>query len=209
MAYRTSATVSGLVPIATVFGMLISNLLTGWLASRTGQYRIFPLLGTSMGAAGLLVMALLPAGLQLWVPMMVMAVVGMGTGAFMSLIVAVVQGAAPASQTGTITATINLVRQVGSTVATAVIGGVIGFGVADLLPAGLDASTLTPQLVHATAPAVQASVAQIYSSVFTPIFIALAAVYAVGIVAAILLPNGRLSEEPVPAPHAPSESFSA
>lgn len=209
MAYQTTATVSGLVPIATVFGMLGSNLLSGWLASRTGQYRIFPIVGTMMGAAGLLVMAMLPAGLPLWVPMMVMAVVGMGTGAFMSLIVAVVQGAAPASQTGTITATINLVRQVGSTVATAVIGGVIGFGVAALLPAGLDASTLTPQLVHAAAPAIRASVAQIYSSVFTPIFIALAATYAVGIVAAVLLPHGRLSDEPVPAPTTTSESLSA
>ena len=109
MAYQTSATVSGLVPIATVFGMLISNLLTGWLASRTGQYRIFPILGTMLGAAGLFVMAGLPVGLPLWVPMLVMAVVGLGTGAFMSLIIALVQGAVPASQTGTITATINLV----------------------------------------------------------------------------------------------------
>jgi MFS family permease len=209
MAYQTTATVSGLVPIATVFGMLTSNLLTGWLASRTGRYRIFPILGTSLGAAGLFVMAVLPAGLPLWVPMIVMAVVGMGTGAFMSLIVTVVQGAAPASQTGTITATINLVRQVGSTVATAIIGGVIGFGVAALLPAGLDASTLTPQLVKGAAPAVQASVAQIYASVFTPIFIALAATYAVGIVAAVLLPHGRLSDEPVPAPQTTSESLSA
>jgi hypothetical protein len=141
--------------------------------------------------------------------MIVMGVVGMGTGAFMSLIVAVVQGAVPASQTGTITATINLVRQVGSTVATAIIGGVIGFGVAALLPAGLDASTLTPQLVHGAAPAVQASVAHIYASVFTPIFIALAATYALGIVAAVLLPHGRLSDEPVPAAHSTSESLSA
>ena len=49
MAYQTTATVSGFVPIATVFGMLFSNLLTGWLASRTGRYRIFPILGTSLG----------------------------------------------------------------------------------------------------------------------------------------------------------------
>jgi MFS family permease len=189
--------------------MLISNLLTGWLASRTGRYRIFPILGTSLGAAGLFVMAALPVGLPLWVPMIVMGVVGMGTGAFMSLIVAVVQGAVPASQTGTITATINLVRQVGSTVATAVIGGVIGFGVAALLPSGLDSSTLTPQLVHASGPAVQAGVAQIYGTVFTPIFIALAVTYAVGIVAAVLLPHGRLTDEPAPAPHTTSESLSA
>ncbi|MFC9351838.1 MFS transporter [Arthrobacter sp. NPDC057013] len=209
MAYQTTATVSGLVPIATVFGMLIGNLLTGWLASRTGRYRIFPIIGTSLGAAGLFVMALLPAGLPLWVPMIVMGTVGMGTGAFMSLIVAVVQGAAPASQTGTITATINLVRQVGSTVATAVIGGAIGFGVAAMLPAGLDASTLTPHLVHGVAPEVQTQVAQIYSSVFTPVFIALAAAYAVGIIAAVLLPHGRLSDEPVPAPLTTSETLSA
>jgi hypothetical protein len=101
------------------------------------------------------------------------------------------------------------VRQVGSTVATAIIGGVIGFGVAALLPAGLDASTLTPQLVQGAEPAVQATVAQIYGAVFTPIFIALAAAYAVGIVAALLLPHGRLSDEPVPAPQTTSETLSA
>ncbi|MFI2566289.1 MDR family MFS transporter [Paenarthrobacter sp. NPDC018779] len=196
MAYQVSATVSGLVPIATVLGMLVSNLLTGWLASRTGQYRIFPIIGTCMASAGLFVMAGLPVGVPLWVPMAIMAVVGMGTGSFMSLIVAVVQSAAPANQTGSITATINLVRQIGSTVATAIIGGTIGFGVAALLPAGLDAATLTPQSVHQAAPAIQESVAAIYASVFSPIFGALAVTYALGIIAAVLLPQGRLSDEP-------------
>ena len=52
MAYRTSATVSGLVPIATVFGMLVSNLASGWLVSRTGHYRVYPILGTSLGRGG-------------------------------------------------------------------------------------------------------------------------------------------------------------
>lgn len=198
MAYRTSATVSGLVPIATVFGMLVSNLLTGYLASRTGRYRVYPIVGTTLGAAGLLVMAVLPVGLPLWVPMVVMAVVGLGTGAFMSLIVAVVQSAAPARDVGAVTATVNIVRQVGSTVTTAVIGGVIGFGVAALLPSAMDAAALTPALVHAAAPAVQAEVAGIYRDVFAPVFVALGGAYALGIVAAILLPHGRLADDPVP-----------
>ena len=199
MAYRTTATVSGLVPIATVFGMLVSNLATGWLVSRTGHYRAYPIAGTALGAAGLLTMALLPVGTPLWVPMAVMAVVGIGTGAFMSLVVAVVQGAVPRSETGTITATVNLVRQFGSTVATAVIGGVIGVGVAAALPAGLDASTLTPQLVQQTTPTVQAEVAQLYGGLFVPVFLALAVTYALGIVAAVLLPAGQLSDELEPA----------
>ena len=202
MAYRTTATVSGLVPIATVFGMLVSNLATGWLVSRTGHYRVYCIAGTALSAAGLAVMAVLPVGLPLWVPMIVMAVVGIGTGAFMSLVIAVVQSAAPHRDIGSMTATVNLVRQIGSTVATAVIGGIIGFGVAGLLPATLDAATLTPQFVQQAAESVQAQVAEIYGGVFSPVFAALAVTYAAGIVAAVLLPARRLSDdsEPVPAP---------
>ncbi|MBN9605314.1 MAG: MFS transporter [Actinomycetales bacterium] len=201
MAYRTTATVSGLVPIATVFGMLVSNLLTGWLASRTGRYRVFPIAGTALAAAGLLVMSQLPVGLPLAVPMVVMGLVGVGTGAFQTLVVAVVQSAAPARETGSVTATINLVRQVGATVGTAIIGGMIGIGVAALLPGGLDASTLTPALVHASDPELQTRVAAIYREVFAPVYGSLAGVYALGVVVAVLLPAGRLSDE---APHDPS-----
>lgn len=209
MAYRTSATVSGLVPIATVFGMLVSNLATGWLVSRTGRYRVYCIAGTALSAAGLFVMSVLPAGLPLWVPMVVMAVVGVGTGAFMSLVIAVVQSAAPPRDTGSMTATVNLVRQVGATVATAIIGGVIGFGVAALLPSSLDAASLTPQFVHDASAAVQSQVAGIYSSVFAPVFAALAVTYAVGFVVAVLLPAGRLSDEPEPAPAPSSELLPA
>lgn len=195
MAYGTSATVSGLVPIATVFGMLVSNLASGWLVSRTGHYRAYPIAGTSLGAIGLLCMSLLPLTTPLWVCMVVMGVVGLGTGSFMSLLLAIAQSAAPSSQLGVVTAATNLVRQVGSTVATAVVGGVIGFGVAALLPAGMDAASLTPQLVHGSSPSVQAEIAVIYHDVFAPVFFALACVYAVGIVAAVLLPHNPLSDD--------------
>jgi len=135
-----------------------------------------------------------------------MTLVGLGTGAFMNLIFTVVQSAAPREALGSVTATTNLVRQVGSTLGTAVIGGVVGFGVAALLPASLDPATLTPQLVHATPDAVQGAVSAIYHDVYAPVFAVLAAVYALGIIAAVLLPAGRLSDEkptdPAPAPTA-------
>ncbi|WP_285136518.1 MDR family MFS transporter [Microbacterium sp. lyk4-40-TSB-66] len=206
MAYRTTATVSGLVPIATVLGMLVSNLLTGWLVSRSGRYRLYPVVGTALGAAGLATMASLPAGLPLWVPAVVMATVGIGTGSFMNLIFAVVQSAASRSDLGAVTATTNLVRQVGSALGTAVIGGVVGFGVAAALPAGVDADTLTPAAVRAASEALQDEVAVIYHDVFAPVFFGLAVVYACGVVIALLLPGGRLSDEapaPVPTPVAP------
>ncbi|MFE1665134.1 MFS transporter [Microbacterium sp. P02] len=209
MAYRTSATVSGLVPIATVFGMLVSTLVTGSLASRTGRYRVFPIFGTATAAVGLLVMALLPAGMPLWVPMLAMGLVGIGTGSFMNIIVAIAQSAATRADTGSVTATVSLVRQVGSTTATAIVGGLIGAGVAAGLPSTLDAATLTPQIVHGASAAVQAQVAALYSGIMAPIFVGLAIVYAIGIVAAILLPNGRLSDERATATAAVSEAATA
>jgi EmrB/QacA subfamily drug resistance transporter len=196
MAYRITATMSGLVPIATVFGMLVSSLLTGWLASRSGHYRIFPIIGTSIAALGFAAMAVLPVGLPLWVPMLLMGVVGIGTGAFMSLIIAVVQSAVPPAEIGTVTATTNLVRQVGATVGGAVIGGVIGSGVTLRLSSILDSSTLTPEIARASSSAVQQSIAAAYSDVLSPVFAALAATYALGIVAAVMLPVGRLSNDP-------------
>ncbi|MFD5214289.1 MFS transporter [Microbacterium sp. NPDC058345] len=195
MAYRTSATVSGVVPIATVLGMLIGNLVTGFLVSRSGRYRLYPILGTILGALGMLGMALLPLGLPLWAPAAVMSVVGVGTGAFMNLIFAVVQSAAPRESLGAVTATTNLVRQIGSTLGTAIIGGIVGFGVAALLPSALDAATLTPQAVHTATEALQDAVAEIYHDVYAPVFAALAAVYALGVVVAAFLPAGRLSDE--------------
>jgi EmrB/QacA subfamily drug resistance transporter len=206
MAYRTSATVSGLVPIATVFGMLVSNLATGWLVSRTGHYRLYPLVGTALGAAGLGAMALLPPGAPLWAPTAAMAVVGLGTGAFMSLIVAVVQSAVPRSETGAITASVNLVRQVGATVGTALVGGIIGATVVALLPSGLDPTTLTPAIVRAQSPEVQQEVARVYQGVFVPVFVALAATYLVGVFASILLPNNRLSDHAEPLRDAATET---
>lgn len=195
MAYGTSATVSGLVPIATVFGMLVSTLLTGYLSSKSGRYRVFPIFGTAAAATGLLVMAVLPVGLPLWVPMAAMGLVGIGTGSFMNIIVAVAQNAAPRTDTGSVTATLSLVRQVGSTTATAIVGGLIGAGVAAGLPSVLSASTLTPDAVKGASEAVQLQVAELYAGVLSPIFIGLAIVYALGVVAALLLPDGRLADE--------------
>ncbi|HYP72688.1 MAG TPA: MFS transporter, partial [Microbacterium sp.] len=168
------------------------------------------IVGTSLGAAGLLTMGLLPAGLPLWVPAAVMFVVGLGTGCFMSLIFAIAQSAAPRSELGAITAATNLVRQIGATVATAVIGSLIGFGVAAALPRGLDASSLTPDVVHGLSRAMQDDVAGIYHDVFAPVFLGIAAVNVVGIIAAVLLPAGTLSdrlesaETPEPAASSPA-----
>lgn len=209
LAARTSVTVSGLVPIATVFGMLVSNLATGWLVARSGRYRAYPLIGTALGAVGLVAMALLPVGVPLWAPALAMAVVGIGTGAFMNLIVAVAQGSVGRETVGSVTAVVNLTRQVGATTGTAVIGGVIAAGVAAGLGGSFDPSALTPQLVHASPAAVQEEIAAVYHAVFAPVFAALACVYAAGVIAALFLPATRLGDDAPAEPAADDAAVAA
>lgn len=192
MVYRVSATVSGFVPIATVFGMLVAGLATGALVARTGRYRRFAIAGPALSAAGLAAMSLLPVGAPLWIPTALMALVGVGTGAFMNLVVAVAQSAVPLEVVGAATAGVNLVRQIGATVAMAVIGGIIGSGVAARLGG---AAALTPQEVHAAAEPVQAAVADAYAGVVHPVFGALAVVYAAGFVVALIFPPGRIEND--------------
>ena len=170
MAYGTSATVSGSSRSRPCSGCWSATSSTGFARE---SHRPLPGLPDrrhrAAAAAGLLTMALLPVGLPLWVPMLVMAVVGIGTGAFMNLIVAVVQSAAPRSDTGSDhgdrqpRAPDRLDRSpppssAGSSASASRPGSRRGW-----MP-----STLTPQAVHAASPAVQAQVAELYASVFAP-----------------------------------------
>ncbi|WP_257879638.1 hypothetical protein [Kocuria flava] len=202
MVYRTTATVSGLVPIATVFGMLVASLTTGFATSGTGRYRGFMVAGPACGALGLAGMSALPISAPLWAPMALMALVGIGTGAFMNLTVAVVQAAVARTEVGAATATVNLVRQVGAAVGTTVVGALLGAGIAGRAPSAVDPSRLTPELVRSSSPAVQAEVAEAYAAVLAPVFLGLALVYLLGFIAALLLPPGRLAEEE----HGPSDA---
>ena len=63
--------------------------------------------------------------------------------------------------------------------------------------------------MHEASAAVQSQVAGIYSGIFAPVFAALAVTYAAGVVAAVLLPAGRLSDESEPAPAPSSEPLTA
>jgi MFS family permease len=194
MMYRTSATVAGLVPLASVLGMLVTSLLTGFAVSRTGRYRPFPIFGTAAGAAGLIAMATTTSDAPLWVPAALMAVVGLGTGAFMQLVVVIVQGATDPSAVGSVTSTVHLVRQIGSTVATALVGGVFAARLVAGLPPEVDAASLTPAVLQSLPDPTQAEVAMAYNEAMAPIFLALGLVYVLGFVASLLLPHRELSD---------------
>ena len=51
MVHGVSATVSGLVLVPGAAAMFAGSLVSGWLVSRTGRYRIYPVVGSLLAAA--------------------------------------------------------------------------------------------------------------------------------------------------------------
>jgi EmrB/QacA subfamily drug resistance transporter len=115
-----SPTKAGLLILPMVAGIMGASLVAGQLTSRTGRYRIFPIIGSALLVIGLLLMHTIGAYTPLWQTDLYMVVFGAGLGLNMQTIVLAMQNAVPVADMGVSTASVTFFRQVGGTLGTAV-----------------------------------------------------------------------------------------
>ena len=116
----SSATVAGLQMIPLVLGIMVGAMSSGITISKTGRYRVFPLLGTVLMTVALLSLSfVVGAETSIWalVPFMVMLGVGLGFN-FQPAVLAV-QNAVPPREMGVATSSVTFFRQMGATIGTA------------------------------------------------------------------------------------------
>ena len=111
-----SPTVSGLLLAPMTAGIVTASIGSGILIAKTGRYKIFPITGTVVIAIGLYLLSRLgvhTSHLQLSLDVVVL---GLGVGMIMQVMVLVVQNTAAPRDLGAATSTVNLSRQIGSSV---------------------------------------------------------------------------------------------
>lgn len=199
MVYSTSASVAGMILLPMVLGMMVSTNLTGWIVSRTGRFKIFPLAGSALAAAVAICLRFLQPGTPLPVVGILLALLGLAVGSFMQITVVAAQNAMPHSVVGSVTASLGYLRELGVTVGTAVFGGLfatmLARGSAEN-KLGLPPSMITdPDAVQQLPPALQSGVATIYTDAFLPIFGLLACIFAVGVLLSVFMPEQRLADQ--------------
>lgn len=201
MVYGLSATESGLLLIPMVAGMLLTSIPSGVIISRTGSYRIWPILGTVLVGGASALLSTLQVDTPLWQVVGYLCLVGAGLGMMMQTLVLAVQNAFPSSQVGTATSANNFFREIGATLGIAVIGAVFTQRLSGLLSdrlgsSGIDGSrqSLTPETVRSLPASSQAAVIDSYHSALVPIFGYLVPLFAVGLVLALILPAKELAE---------------
>ena len=116
-----SPTKAGLLTLPLMLGLMTASVLSGTLTSRTGRYKIFPVVGSALMAVGLLLFHFrVGADTALWETSIYMAVFGFGLGNCMQTLTLAVQNAVPAKDMGVATASSTFFRQIGGTLGVAV-----------------------------------------------------------------------------------------
>ena len=146
IANGASASNAGLLLVPLMFGILGSSILAGQIISRTGRYRIFPILGMATRPWACTCCRRFGVGSARFESGAYMAILGIGIGMVMQILVLAVQNEAPIEDLGVATSTVGFFRAVGGSVGVAAFGALFTSRITALLGAKADLH-ITPEVV--------------------------------------------------------------
>nr|WP_277349560.1 MDR family MFS transporter [Streptomyces sp. S3(2020)] len=204
-----SATVSGVRTLPMVIGLLIASVASGNVVSKTGQYRIFPIVGSLVMGVGLYLMSLMGPGTGAWLESLYMFVLGTGIGLCMQVLTIAVQNTVEYTDLGTATSGVTFFRTLGSSFGTAVFGTIYanslkpnleeGVARAAQTGSGLDPAVIakaatSPEGVHDLPSAVASPIIEAYADTIQTVFLWTVPVAALGFVVALFLKQVQLRD---------------
>lgn len=193
-----SPTESGLRMVPLMAGTLVTSILSGQLVSRTGKYKLFPIVGTTIVSLSLLLISRMTAETSLLAASLYMLLLGLGLGFVMQVLIIAVQNAVDYRELGVATSNAILFRFIGGSLGTALLGAVLATqlhaNVERLMPgtAGLD--LISPQSLAGFSPSVRAAYTEAFVGSLSTVFIVAAAIAFFGLLVALLLPERPLRE---------------
>lgn len=213
MVEGASATESGLLMLPLMGGIVLASIVSGQLITRTGRYRIYPVLGGAVSVVGMWLLSRMETDTPRLHHSVWQAVLGVGIGLVMPVLILAVQNSVRPTDLGTATSAHNYFRQIGGSVGAAVFGTLFASrlddALADSLPrtggASLPAAeSITPQAVHALPPALRDAYIQAYADAMPRIFLYLVPVLVLGLVLAFFLKEQPLVSHHTPTTEAPT-----
>jgi EmrB/QacA subfamily drug resistance transporter len=191
-----SPSVSGLMLMPLMFGMLITSVISGRLISRFGRYKLFPILGTGIMTLGLGLLAMLSIESHEWQPALDALWVGLGMGMVMQVLVLAVQNSVPYEQLGVATSGTMLFRALGGALGVALCGAIFANQLhAQLAGPGMEfLETAIPAAVKGLPPMLREEYITAVMAALRPVFVTAVAISAFGFVLAFLLHEIPLRE---------------
>jgi EmrB/QacA subfamily drug resistance transporter len=196
-------TQSGLEMLPMMGGMLVTSIASGQLISRTGRYKVFPILGTAVMSGGLFMLSRLTVSSSTLMASSAMLLLGLGLGMVMQVLVIAVQNSVDYSDLGVATSGATLFRLVGGSLGTAVLGAIfasrLAVNLTRLLPADavggahLGGGMTTEALARMPATA-RAAYLHAFTASLSTVFLVATVVCVTGFLLAWILPERKLRE---------------
>ena len=206
-----SPTRSGLAMLPMVAGLFATSISAGQVMTRTGRYKMFPIVGAAVVLVGLLLLSDLGVDTPYWRAGLAMFVLGAGLGCTMQILVTAVQNAVQRRHMGSATSSVTFFRSMGGAFGTALFGAILssrlGGYLAERLPAGtggnlpeVDTSDITA--IQALPPALQDQVVESFALSLQDTFVTALPFVAVALVIAFFIPEKALTARESSAPEA-------
>jgi EmrB/QacA subfamily drug resistance transporter len=180
IAKGRSPTSSGLQLTPMMAGLLVTSIASGRLISRWGRYKPFPVVGTAVVTAGMVLLSRLGLHSSTTAASLSMLVLGLGLGMVMQVLVLAVQNAVSFRNMGVATSGSILFRQIGGSVGIAIFGAIFANRLHASL-AGLVAppvrrlKTISPEVVRDLPPRLHGAYVHAVVAALHPVFVVAAA----------------------------------
>jgi EmrB/QacA subfamily drug resistance transporter len=197
LSLGVSATYSGVLMLPLMGGLMVSAVGTGQIMSRTGRYKVFPVIGAALAGVGMYLLSLMNPGTTRGESSICMAVLGVGIGFIMPTLVLTVQNSVGQTDMGPATAGINFFRQIGASCGTALVGSLFVSRLttdlrhtlppAMLSQLGKHAEGMSPDELRRLPPGIAHDFVVSYANALTPLYAYVAPLLAVALILALLL----------------------
>ncbi|MCS7480817.1 MDR family MFS transporter [Umezawaea endophytica] len=138
-------TEAGLLMIPMTLGIMVGSIMSGQITSRTGRYKIFPIIGTALMVVAMFLFQTVDVDSSIWQPTIYMTIFGFGLGNCMQTLTIAAQNAVPTRDLGVATASATFFRQMGGTVGVAVFLSILFSTVPDSIKDAFTRIVPTPE----------------------------------------------------------------
>ncbi|MFC6087261.1 MDR family MFS transporter [Sphaerisporangium aureirubrum] len=192
-------TVSGLMTLPLVVSLFLSAIVSGKVVTRTGRWKAFPLAGLVMIVAGMGLLSLLGSDSSYLVIGVDIAVLGVGLGMSMQMLILAAQNAAQRRDMAVTTSGITFFRSLGGAVGVAALGAILTNEVNDEITRMLtvtrpapgssvqDIGLGTPEAIHHLPPALHQIVVESFTQAMQTVFLACVPIAVLGFLAVLFL----------------------
>ena len=142
-----SPTYSGLAALPLMVGLISSSIASGIFVARTGRYKWLTVASITLMGISTLLMTQLTAYTPLPIVWFWMFLSGLGVGPTFAVFTIIVQNAVPFQMLGVATSNLTFFRQIGGSVALAIVGTIFGSAFKDQLAPQMAAAGVPAQVV--------------------------------------------------------------